>query len=90
MSAPARILVRLVLLVVCASAGATDITVTRFDDPTPVGCSPDDCSLREAIILAHAFSDADRILLDAGTSTLSIIDADEDAAEGGDLDIAND
>ena len=33
-------------------------TVTRTDDPTPNGCEPDDCSLREAIVDANAFPGA--------------------------------
>ncbi|HJT97996.1 MAG TPA: choice-of-anchor Q domain-containing protein [Rhodanobacteraceae bacterium] len=64
--------------------------VTRFDDPAPTGCSPTDCSLREALILANVFNDADRILLGAGTYNLSIVGADENEAQAGDLDITTD
>lgn len=42
---------------------ALNITVTRFDDPPPGICLPDDCSLREAIIDTNADSGADTITL---------------------------
>ncbi|WP_440221769.1 choice-of-anchor Q domain-containing protein [Dokdonella sp. MW10] len=49
-------------------AQAQDIVVTRLDDPAPNGCTPTDCSLREAVIAANvdpaAYND---ILLAAGT-----------------------
>ena len=36
------------------TAHAASFTVTRTDDPAPDGCTPGDCSLREAIIDANA------------------------------------
>jgi predicted outer membrane repeat protein len=47
-------------------------------------------SLREAIIRANANPGLDRISLSAGTYTLTIPGADEDAAATGDLDITDD
>ena len=78
----------LTLLVNAASAGSgSAFTVTRFDDPTPDGCAPDDCSLREAIIAANEAEGPDSIELPAGTFTLSIEGRDEDLGATGDLDI---
>ncbi|MCH8813757.1 MAG: hypothetical protein IH957_01485 [Chloroflexi bacterium] len=71
-----------------ASAGA--LIVTRFDDPAPDGCAPQDCSLREAIIAANAADGSDTIELAAGTYKLEIAGTDEDEAATGDLDIASD
>ncbi|HWQ13244.1 MAG TPA: right-handed parallel beta-helix repeat-containing protein [Roseiflexaceae bacterium] len=54
-------------------ARAASFTVTRFDDPTPDGCAPTDCSLREAVIEANNNLDpSDTITLSAGTYTLAI------------------
>jgi predicted outer membrane repeat protein len=80
----------LIALATINPAIATDIAVTRFDDPTPTGCTASDCSLREAIILANTFVGADRILLPAGTYDLAIPGANETAAQTGDLDITDD
>lgn len=55
-------------LAIAPCAWAQDILVTRFDDPAPNGCTPTDCSLREAVIAANvdpvAYND---IRLVAGT-----------------------
>jgi hypothetical protein len=74
----------------CRAACAADIVVTRFDDPIPDGCTPTDCSLREAVILSNAFFGPDRILLGTGTYTLSIFGAGETASQTGDLNIHDD
>jgi len=55
-----------------ASANHYDYTPTRFDDPTPNGCQPADCSLREAIIAAEDTMGANTIHAPAGTYTLSL------------------
>ena len=68
-------------------ASGSAFTVTRFDDPTPDGCAPDDCSLREAIIAANEAEGPDSIELRVGTFTLSIEGRDEDLGATGDLDI---
>lgn len=65
---------------------AASYTVTRFDDPMPDGCSPTDCSLREAVIAANASPNADTIILPAGTYVLTLGGFDAAAAVG-DLDI---
>lgn len=70
-----------------AEGGATYI-VTRLDDPTPDGCLPADCSLREAVIAANATTDTDTIefALD-GTVELSIAPSGANDATTGDLNI---
>ncbi len=89
-----RVLVHLALTVTCL-VGATvshaaDIWVTRYDDPVPNGCSPTDCSLREAVISTEGSGlVANRIFLSAGTYELTRAGANEDAAATGDLDIFN-
>jgi len=40
--------------------------VTRTDDPEPSGCSPGDCSLREAVVAANVTPGADTITVPAG------------------------
>jgi CSLREA domain-containing protein len=76
------------------SAQAAAFTVTRTDDPTPDGCAPGDCSLREAIIAANEDYALDTIELPSGVYPIDIPDADqdddEDAAATGDLDITDD
>jgi predicted outer membrane repeat protein len=72
-------------------AGATDITVTRLDDPAPAACLPNDCSLREAVITANALPGADRILLPAGTLQLTIVNTTPNPTVlTGDLDLTDD
>ncbi len=63
-------------------------TVTRTDDPTPDGCSPTDCSLREAVDAANASAGRDLVLLDVGTYTLTLAGV-EDSNAAGDLDIVH-
>ncbi len=56
-----------------ALAASETITVTRFDDPAPNGCTPTDCSLREAVIVSNTDpADRDTINLAPGTYVLSI------------------
>lgn len=51
---------------------ASDITVTRMDDPAPNGCLPIDCSLREAVIAANASPTIDDVIhLSSGTYTVN-------------------
>lgn len=52
--------------------------------------SSGDCSLRAAIMEANALAGADTIVLPAGTYQLTLSGANEDNANTGDLDIAND
>lgn len=67
-----------------------DITVDVFDDPNPATCVPGSCSLREAVQLANAQAGPNRILLPAGTFSLSRAGAEENANSTGDLDITDD
>ncbi len=78
------------LLGIAGSAAAMDITVTRLDDPAPVACTPTDCSLREAVLLANASVGADTIHLGAGAYQLTIAGAGEDLSASGDLDVRDD
>ena len=73
-----------------ASATAADFTVTTFADPPPGACAPADCSLREAVIAANAAAGPDRIVLGAGSYSLTIAGAGDDAAGTGDLDVTLD
>jgi len=78
----------LAYLLFAPQAGAADFNVTRTDDPAPNGCvSGVDCSLREAVVAANTAGSSNRILLPAGTYTLSIAGAGEDLAATGDLDV---
>jgi len=87
-------------LVLCiglaATARGTTITVNSTDDSLAVDGN---CTLREAIIAANtdaavdacpAGSGADVVVVPAGTYTLTLIGADEDAAATGDLDVTAD
>lgn len=63
--------------------------VTKTADTNDGACSTD-CSLREAIRAANATPGPDVVVLPAGTFTLGIAGAGEDAAATGDLDITDD
>jgi CSLREA domain-containing protein len=62
------------------------LMVTTLDDPTPNGCTPDNCSLREAIIQANSAPDVDTILLIPGDYYTGQPGSDDNALVG-DLDI---
>ena len=80
----------LTLVVAPASvAYAASFAVTKTAD-TADGACDSDCSLREAIIAANAAPGADSIRVPAGTYTLALAGAGEDAAATGDLDILGD
>ncbi len=63
--------------------------VTKTADTNDGACNAD-CSLREAIVAANALAGADTITVPAGTFTLTIAGAGEDAGATGDLDITGD
>jgi hypothetical protein len=75
-------------------AAADTYTVDRSDDTAAAtGCvdgTPNDCSLRGAIIKANGHGGADTIVLHSGTYALTLVGAAEDAAATGDLDITGD
>jgi len=79
-----------------AAAHGTTITVNSTDASLAVDGN---CTLREAIIAANtdaavdacpAGSGADVVVVPAGTYTLTLVGADEDAAATGDLDVTAD
>jgi hypothetical protein len=55
-----------------SSAGADTYVPTRFDDPQPGQCKPNDCSLREAIRKANDHSGLDTVVLGRGTYELEL------------------
>lgn len=67
-------------------ASAASFTVTKTADTNDGTCNAD-CSLREAIVAANASAGPHTITIPAGTYTLSIAGANENAAATGDLDI---
>ncbi len=78
-----------VALVCAGTVGATTFTVTKTAD-TNDGTCDGDCSLREAIIAANVNAGLDSVDVPAGTYTLDLIGAGENAAATGDLDITDD
>ncbi len=87
----------LFVLVAATPGRALTYLVDRTDDTaSATGCqdgTPNDCSLRGAIITANGHAGADIITLPAGTYTLSVGGGTarcEDAAAKGDLDITDD
>ncbi|MBN8480640.1 MAG: right-handed parallel beta-helix repeat-containing protein [Xanthomonadales bacterium] len=64
----------LLIVVLAVEAPAATFQVTRTDDPSPNGCAPADCSLREAMAAAAAndpLGPTDVILVPAGTISLT-------------------
>ena len=82
------IVVLFALVLPPATTRAATYAVTRTDDPLPDGCTPADCSLREAVIAANTSVGPDTITLGADTFTLSRPDVgdEENASLTGDLD----
>ncbi|MDX2032617.1 MAG: CSLREA domain-containing protein [Blastocatellia bacterium] len=70
------------------AAPAAVFSVTKTTDTNDGACNAD-CSLREAIRAANASLGADVISLPAGTYTLTLAGANENAAATGDLDITD-
>jgi CSLREA domain-containing protein len=77
-------------LAVWAAASAVQAAVfipTKTTDSAGGACTPQDCSLREAILAANQNPGDDVILLHAGTYTLTIPGTGEDLGATGDLDV---
>lgn len=72
--------------IITAAQPATFL-VTTTTDSNDGACTVALCSLRDAVIAANANAGADTITLPAGTYTLTLVGANEDAAATGDLDI---
>src|ERR1700757_1679811 len=83
-------LVVVLSLVFAAPAAANTYTGDVSGDPSPRGCNPGSCSLREAVIAANANPGPDTIVIPAMTITLAIGGRGEDAAATGDLDLTDD
>jgi CSLREA domain-containing protein len=69
---------------------APAIVVTKTADTNDGACSAGDCSLREAVLRANACAGGQTIQVPAGTYTLTLAGAGEDAAATGDLDLTGD
>jgi hypothetical protein len=81
------------LNLLASPAAALDIHVDILGDPTPDGCTPGHCSLREAVTLANTIPGPDRIFLPATPSVplqLTIPGASENANATGDLNVIDD
>ena len=75
------------LLATASAASAKTYRPTRTDDPTPNGCKPKDCSLREAVIASNGSGTPATILLRPGKRyVLTRKGVGENAALTGDLD----
>ncbi|MEX1245345.1 MAG: choice-of-anchor Q domain-containing protein [Thermoanaerobaculia bacterium] len=85
---PLSLAATLLVLVLPASGRAATFTVTKTTD-TADGICDADCSLREAVIAANALLGADTVVVPAGTYTLTIPGASENAAATGDLDVSD-
>jgi CSLREA domain-containing protein len=73
-----------------ALCSAPEFLVTKVDDTNDGLCSADDCSLREAIVMANGCPGHQTIRVPIGTYVLSRHGADEDDGDTGDLDITDD
>ncbi len=82
----ALLLVLVPMAIPFQSASAATFAVTKTADTNDGACNAD-CSLREAIVAANASAGPHTITIPAGTYTLSIAGANENAAATGDLDI---
>ncbi len=69
-----------------ATAFAETYRPTRFDDPSPGACKPNDCSLTEAINATTVNGGHDRIVLKSGTYEREVLGSPSAGGPGG-LDI---
>ena len=69
-----------------APMAVAEYTVTRLDDGGGA-CTPQDCTLRAAVLAANAGGMESVIFLQAGTYGLSLPGAGEEAGLSGDLDV---
>lgn len=76
----------LALIILSFGVQSATFEVTRSDDPVPDGCSPNDCSLREAIVAANDTPALDVVELPADQYNLALPGNDNNALTG-DLDI---
>lgn len=76
-----------VVLATAPSAHGEVIKPTRFDDPVPGSCKPNDCSLREAISRSNHRDGADKIVLSKGRYLIEVPETVGDNNKGGDFDV---
>ncbi|HEY71212.1 MAG TPA: CSLREA domain-containing protein [Anaerolineae bacterium] len=67
-----------------------EFVVTKTDDTNDSLCTAEDCSLREAVVMANACPGAQTIRVPDGTYVLDRHGVGEDFADTGDLDILDD
>lgn len=79
-----------VLLTLPAFSQAATITVNRTDDPPPATCTPNHCTLREAVISAGKTVEADTIVLGSAIYLIDLLDGNDGSEDEGDLDIRSD
>lgn len=72
------------------NSAADQVDISPGDGDCSVNGVPNTCSLRAAIQETNALDGADRILISAGTWSLSLAGQGEDFAAQGDLDISDD
>ncbi|MDX6586939.1 MAG: hypothetical protein QOI31_1412 [Solirubrobacterales bacterium] len=76
------------MLLACGTASAATFKPTRFDDPKPGKCKPDDCSLREAISAARKdTATKDKVVLSKGHYVIERPDDGTDDNANGDFDV---
>lgn len=77
----------MVVLACASGAHAATFKVNRLDDPTPGGCSREDCSLREAVLKANSRPGGDTVIVRGRRAyELQIPGQGEDEGMTGDLD----
>jgi hypothetical protein len=77
-------------LLLATAAQARTYDVTTRTDPKPDGCTPAECTLREAVIAANKRPGADTIVLPSRKRyELALASTGEDKAANGDLDITS-
>ncbi|HEY71214.1 MAG TPA: CSLREA domain-containing protein [Anaerolineae bacterium] len=69
---------------------APEFVVTKTADTNDGSCTAEDCSLREAVVLANFCPGPQTIRVPSGTYVLDRVGSGEDNADTGDLDITDD
>lgn len=80
------LLIGVLSVLLSASVQAATFTVTMDEDAVNGACTPELCSIRDAVIAANANKDSDTIVIPAGVYRIKLYDPD-DTAQSGDYDI---